>query len=388
MSEAVAGPQSTFESVASLFQTHVLGDVEAEIKQKKNGSITVIDPTAGTLTYPDLAAFEAHLHEVRPEPIDDDEFEALLNGISIEAVEVEVEPDEDASTPEDVVNNAITELAGVIHAERRGEIGQNSARWHKGRTLAQLEEAAQGVPELAAPGKALAHARAIVEDQLAAAGITDSVDRLNPTEVSITRKAYRVWMQPVGADAEFTLTDAHGNEVRKRLDEIAINKAYKLADLPTPETRDQLLSFAFAQPERNCDALVKIVKQENITSSEEVAALLDDLTGQEDVTTAVRDRIAVSTPPSTVASIAIDRPLYEGDWMSVRRVASEAWAFLGHEVNDEGLMGNTVLLERLLAYFTPRDHGGTAIAKMLVDAGEMDEAQREAFLETLDETLF
>jgi len=62
--------------------------------------------------------------------------------------------------------------------------------------------------------------------------------------------------------------------------------------------------------------------------------------------------------------------------------ASKIWYWLGNDVHpDHGTIRNTVLLERILAFFSPADYGFANLVQMLVESGDMTKEQAEKFLE-------
>lgn len=317
---------------------------------------------------------------------------------------------------ESELDRLIADMTETVLQERRGEIAKNEARWHKGEQVARVDDIAArykqaGRDDLASRSKLMDYATNAVEETVRSQGIIEGISRLNSTELAFTKKAYTTFAQHYGGptgtfrlldqldEMGHPLEDEDGNPYVKQIGEIALNKAYHLADYMTTANRDRLLSFAWGYSEATCRGLFNLLKERNAQQyPERVDDILDafyentvevqDDSGafvkinmpDADARDFLRQRGAKVQPQ--VKSIKVDAALYEGMWSDVVEHASVIWKWLGNETHPEtGYMRNTVLLERLLAFFSPSEYGFSNLVQMLVESGDMTKAQATQFLE-------
>jgi hypothetical protein len=303
------------------------------------------------------------------------------------------------------LNAVVDELLSDINQERTGELDKNAARYAKGMRLSAFESIGRelkeaGDPDFQVRGAVLNYARRALHVRDVSEHAIDTRKRLAPSEVSMTRKVYETYLQHRGdLEASFEVVDAVNQETGeplvsdsgepyvKSVAEIALNKLYILAPYYVDTHRDKILSFAYRNSEKAVGAAVKLMdeRKDNIG---EVIDQLNQITNTDagediDPEMAVRDFVATkvgTTPPSQVRTIKVDAAWYEGDWVDIKRVATALAVKFGHPLDDRGQIPNTVLLEHLVSYFVPREHGASAIVQAFVDNGTLEEAQARTFL--------
>lgn len=342
------------------------------------------------------------------------------------AAPAEEDPKAERAEVENLLFEAVHDLVDDVRREREGQISANASRFAKGYRVNLLEQVAARLAELGdrdlgTPKAVMAFARDRLSKELAEAGIIEKGDRLNKSEVSIVRKAYRAFADAAGPEAAFELVDQldpqsgqplvgdHGRPYRRRLSEVPVNKLYALADYVTAENRERLASFAWAYAENTCRALAKVFKAELPESREEwtpervsetVAGVLGEVYAlpaaaqtEDGQTVAIQpDDKAVrkwagqqAASAAEFANIGVDKAFAEGDWAELKQVASQIWQYIGGPLDKRGLIGNTVLLERMADFFVPRKHGAANLVQLFVNSGDMSESQAEQFLAEYEE---
>lgn len=309
-------------------------------------------------------------------------------------------------TLREAMEQAALDLATDIDKERTGELSSTAARYAKGAHLDRMEGIANdlkgaGDPDFAKRGAARAFARSLIERQMENRhGVIDPKDRLSNQEMTYTTTVFQTYLKfQGGLDATFQAVDAIDKQTKQPLvndsgepyefpvTNIALQKLYILAAFYLDDARDKILSFAHRNTQKVVAAAAKLMDANKGNVAEVIDAINqaqanaqdDDLDPEE----AALDHVAEQrgeTPPSTVKSIKVDAGWFGGDWTDIKRVATQIAVSFGLPLGDNGEIGNTFLLERLLNVYAPRLYGANNIVQMMVETDTIDEAQARKFL--------
>lgn len=303
-------------------------------------------------------------------------------------------------------SKGITELLRGAKEEGKGLATANEARWRQGRDLTtllrlgdRLKEA--GDPDFQKRGATTRMIRQAWSDR--AAGST--VKPLGDYDMASMPKAYQAYVernennqgldttfQNVGAwnredDEPLTLDDGTFETIR--LVDVALSKAYMLADSYSPTNHDAFLSFLYRHPEQTIRKVAALVKAgaDCLETMEVVDEAWRNAPGEDANDAAIEATAVVAKDVGldqgkTTKSIRVDAGLYDGMLSEVRRVASLVYGRFGGDLSldDKGHIPWTVFLERVFKLLWPPEVGEAAVVDVLIAAGDITEEQGATFL--------
>lgn len=303
-------------------------------------------------------------------------------------------------------NKGITELFRGAKEEGKGLATANEARWRQGRDLTtlfrlgdRLKEA--GDPDFQKRGAATRMIRRAWNER----GAGSTVKNLSDYDMASMPKAYQSYVErnPKNEGLETTFSnvgawDREGNEPllqddgtfeTVRLVDVALSKAYLLADSYSPDNHDFFLSFLHRHPEQTIRKIAALVKAgADVVETMEVVdeawrnAPIEDATeAAAEAAAKVGEGVGVDQGPTT-KSIKVSAALYDGMLSEVRRVGSLVYGRFGGNLalDDKGHIPWTVLLERIFMLIWPVEKGERAMVEVLVAAGDITAEQGELFL--------
>lgn len=285
---------------------------------------------------------------------------------------------------EEQFNNTLSEAVKFAQSEVTNLGSRNSIRWNKGITANKAIELAKGLPKGTFTGSPQKFVRERMLEELRKNGHTQAADVLSANELSITTGAARAWLDVRGAETTF----GDDNEL---VVNIAIDKAYALRSIKRyEEASTALLTFASTHDEAACKNLRKLAKLTN-AAGENVSELINEVqeaaaASGASVNDVLKARINEIEPEPEFATIKVDAALHDGDWTELRAHMGLIDQFMGFAVEEtSGLTTNTRALERVISWFVPREYGFASILNLMVENGEMTQAQAEAFTRSRSE---
>lgn len=277
---------------------------------------------------------------------------------------------------DDLINDSVS--------ERNGEQDRNSYRLSKGGKLIKIEEAAKQLVKDGTFDKATSvmdYTRNRFISILHDKGVTNPAKQLHPSEMSIVRKAFRVWIgdqknkartfelvDEVNPNTNNPLVSDSGQPIQQRVSSIATNNLYYLADYVDENNFDRLASIAWRYSEDACQYIGKVLKNNESKANAIIKEIATKRVVQKN---ANKEIIVVNDEPlrlnlnevelrqylrkylpdlgeNDIASIKVDRAFYEGGFATVLERATAVYQQNGLPLDQKGQVPRTVLLERLL----------------------------------------
>lgn len=299
---------------------------------------------------------------------------------------------------------ATQNLLKGIRTESKNSAGANAARWAKGMHISNLEGIAErlkvaGHEDFQARGAGRLYARNAYLASMQP-GDTGS-NKLSAAEMSDVVTAYETYAKHHGdMDATFVdvdgwdhgqgtplLNDA-GEPFTRSVTAIPINKAKAVKDLYTESNRDKLLSFVFNNTEKVVKSFAKLADEDTLIdlidaingAQRDVDLEAEEVLTAEEVALAEIKQQQGEAPTPTTKSIKVDAAWFDGDFKRTKDEVTAVYKRFDLPLDDKGQVPNTVLLERLFAFFVSREHGIEPILNALLAAEDITRRQAKTFL--------
>lgn len=299
---------------------------------------------------------------------------------------------------------ATQNLLKGIRTESKNSAGANAARWAKGMHISNLEGIAErlkaaGHEDFQARGAGRLYARNAYLASMQP-GDTGS-NKLSAAEMSDVVTAYETYARHHGdMDATFVDVDAWdrgqgapllndaGEPFTRSVTSIPINKAKAVKDLYTESNRDKLLSFVFNNTEKVVKSFAKLADEDTLIdlidaingAQRDVDLEAEEVLTAEEVALAEIKQQQGEAPTPTTKSIKVDAAWFDGDFKRTKDEVTAVYKRFDLPLDDKGQVPNTVLLERLFAFFVSREHGIEPILNALLAAEDITRRQAKAFL--------
>lgn len=279
---------------------------------------------------------------------------------------------------------ALDKAVQLAQSEVTNLASRNSLRWNKGINANRAIELAKQLPKGTFKGSPQKYVRERMVSGLTELGYAGADKMLSANELSITTGAAKAWLDVRGLETPYGPDGA-------LVADIAIDKAYALKSIKQyEEASDTLLTFADNYEESACKNLRKLAKVQGL-KGKAVAELIDEIeklaySTSVSVSEIIKDRLGEFAEEESMANMRVDKALLEGDWDDLRTHMGAIDQFLGYATEETtGMTTNTRALERVISYFVPRDFGYNAIIQLMIENGEMTQAQAESFMRGLED---